>query len=179
MTRSQRNRQSPGRARRGTLSQPSHSTLQVSNEHHPMGMVRLGHALVSETDKSIAMNTCGTSRRKSRKHRPEHQWLMAKRRRLTRSGVRRYRWSHRKPPRAPTEPKSRGDTPPQELMLTNDGNRQQRHCARRVTMRWDRPTRPTQRKGRGHAQDIARERQQSPPHKRTRTPPRRSEGWNE
>ena len=46
-------------------------------------------------------------------------------------------------------------------------------------MRRDRPTRPTQRKGGGHAQDIARERQQSPPQKRTRPPPRRSEGWNE
>ena len=33
--------------------------------------------------------------------------------------------------------------------------------------------------GGGHAQDIARERQQSPPQKRTRLPPRRSEGWNE
>ena len=33
-------------------------------------------------------------------------------------------------------------------------------------------------KGGGHAQDIARERQQGPPPKRTRTPPRRSEGWN-
>ena len=39
--------------------------------------------------------------------------------------------------------------------------------------------RPTQRNGGGHAQDIARERQQSPPQKRTRPPPRRSEGWNE
>ena len=46
-------------------------------------------------------------------------------------------------------------------------------------MRRDRPKRPTQRKGGGHAQDIAREHQQSPPHKRIRTPPRRSEGWNE
>ena len=42
----------------------------------------------------------------------------------------------------------------------------------------DRQTRPTQRKGGGHTQDIAREHQQGPPHKRTRTPPRRSEGWN-
>ena len=127
----------------------------------------------------IAMNTCGTSRRKSMKHRPELQQHTAKWRRLTRSGVRRYRWSHRKSPRAPTEPNSWGDAPPQELTPTNDGNRQQRHCARGATMRRDRPTRPTQRKGGGHAQDIARERQQSPPHKRTRTPPRRSEGWNE
>ena len=44
-------------------------------------------------------------------------------------------------------------------------------------MRRDLPTRPTQRKGGGHAQDISRERQQSPPQKRTRPPPRRSEGW--
>ena len=125
------------------------------------------------------MNTCGTLRRKSIKRRPEHQRLAAKWRTLIRSGVRRYRWSHRNSPRAPTEPNSRGDAPPQELMLINDGNRQQRHCARGATMRRDRPTRLTQRKGGGHAQDIARERQQSPPHKRTRTPPRRSEGWNE
>ena len=38
--------------------------------------------------------------------------------------------------------------------------------------------RPMQRKGGGHAQDITRERQQGPPPKRTRTPPRRSEGRN-
>ena len=62
---------------------------------------------------------------------------------------------------------------------TNDGNRQQRHGARGATMRRDRSTRPTQRNGWGHAQDIARERQQSPLQKRTRPPPRRSEGWNE
>ena len=127
----------------------------------------------------IAMNTCGTSRSKSMKHRPDLQWHTANWRRLTRSGVRRYRWSHRKSTRAPTEPNACGDAPPQELTPTNDGNRQQRHCARGATMRWDRPTRPTQRKGGGHTQDIARERHQSPPHKRTRTPPRRSEGWNE
>ena len=46
-------------------------------------------------------------------------------------------------------------------------------------MRRDLTTRPTQRNGGGHAQDIARERQQSPPQKRTRPPPRRSEGRNE
>ena len=125
------------------------------------------------------MNTFGTSRRKSMKHRPELQLLTAKWRRLTRSGVRRYRWSQRKPPRAPTEPNPRGDAPLQELTLTKNGNRQQRHCARGATMRLERPTRPTQRKSGGQAQDKARERQQGPPHKRTRTPPRRSEGWNE
>ena len=46
-------------------------------------------------------------------------------------------------------------------------------------MRRDLITRPTQRNSGGHAQDIARERQQSPPQKRTRPPPRRSEGRNE
>ena len=40
-------------------------------------------------------------------------------------------------------------------------------------MRRDLTTRPTQRNGGGHAQDIARERRQSPPQKRTRPPPRR------
>ena len=35
--------------------------LQVSKEHHPMGMTSQGHAGVSETDKMIAMNTCGTA----------------------------------------------------------------------------------------------------------------------
>ena len=46
-------------------------------------------------------------------------------------------------------------------------------------MRRDRATRLTQRNGWGHAQDIAREHQQSPPQKQTRPPPRRSEGWIE
>ena len=46
-------------------------------------------------------------------------------------------------------------------------------------MRRDLTTRPTQRNGGGHTQDISRERQQSPPQKRTRPPPRRSEGRNE
>ena len=46
-------------------------------------------------------------------------------------------------------------------------------------MRRDRTMIPTQRNGGGHTQDIARERQQSPPQKRTMPPPRRSEGWNE
>ena len=39
--------------------------------------------------------------------------------------------------------------------------------------------RPTQINGGGHVQDIAKERQQSPPQKHTRLPPRRSEGRNE
>ena len=39
--------------------------MQVSKEHHPMGMTIQGHTGVSETDKIIAMNTCGTSRSKT------------------------------------------------------------------------------------------------------------------
>ena len=42
-------------------------------------------------------------------------------------------------------------------------------------MRRDLTTRPTQRNGGGHAQDKAKERQQSPLQKRTRPPPRRSD----
>ena len=62
----------------------------------------------------ITMNTCGTSRSKRMKHRPELQRHTANWRRLTRSGVRRYRWSHHKSPSAPTEPNAWGDAPPQE-----------------------------------------------------------------
>ena len=163
----------------GTVSQPSHSSRQVSKEHHPMGMTSQGHAKVSETDKMIAMNMCGTSRSKSMKHRPELQRHTANWRRLTRSGVRRYRWSHRKSPRAPTEPNTWGDAPSARAKRPPMTETVSRDTAREATMRRDRPMRPTQRKGGGHAQDIARERQQSPPQKRTRSPPRRSEGWNE
>ena len=85
--------------------------LQVSKEHHPMGRTSQGHAGVRETDKMIAMHTCGTYM----KHRPELQWHTAKWWRPTRSGVRRYRWSLRNSPRAPTEPNARGDAPLQKL----------------------------------------------------------------
>ena len=46
------------------------------------------------------------------KHRPELQRHTANWRRPTRSGVRRYRLSHRNSPRAPTEPNAWGDAPP-------------------------------------------------------------------
>ena len=46
-------------------------------------------------------------------------------------------------------------------------------------MRQELTRRPMQINGVGHARDIARERQQSPLQKRTRLPPRRSEGRNE
>ena len=143
-----------------------------------MGGTRKGHAGVSETDQKIAMNT-GGCRTVNIKHRPEHQRHPAKRRRPTRSGVRRYRWSHRNSPRAPTGP-TQGETPLRKSETrTKDGNRPERHGARGATMRRELTMRPTQINGGGHAQDIARERQQNPPQKRTRPPPRRSEGWNE
>ena len=46
------------------------------------------------------------------KHRPELQSHTVNRQRPTRSGVRRYRWSHRNTPRAPTEPNAWGEAPP-------------------------------------------------------------------
>ena len=57
-------------------------------------------------------------------------------------------------------------------IVSEDTAQEGRQCER------DRQTRPMQRKGGEHAQDIARERQQGPLPKWTRTPPRRSEGWN-
>ena len=156
-------------------SNQSHAT-QVSKKQPHTWVTRKGHAGVSETDQMIAMNTGGMSHSK---HRPEHQRHPAKSRRPTRSGVRRYRWSHRNSPRAPTGP-TQGETPLRKSETrTKDGNRPERQGARGATKRRELTRRPTQINGRGHAQDIARERQQSPPQKRTRLPPRRSEGWNE
>ena len=48
------------------------------------------------------------------KHWPELQWHTANWRRPTRSGVRRYRWSHRNSPRALTEPNAWRDAPLQK-----------------------------------------------------------------
>ena len=100
--------------------------------------MRYGNAGVRETDKLIAMETCRMSHRKNRKHRPELQSHMAKRRRPTRSGVRRYRWNHRNS-KGPYGTKHMGRTPHRiSEMCTNDGNRQQRHGARGATKRQDR-----------------------------------------
>ena len=164
-------------AEEDSKSNQVHAT-QVSKEQPLMVVTRKGHTGVSETDQKITMNTGGMSHSKT-KHRPEHQRHPAKWRRPTRSGVRLYWWSHRNPPRAPAGP-TQGETPLRKSETrTNDGNRQERQGARGATMRRDLTTRATQRNGRGQAQDKARERQQSPPQKRTRPPPRRSEGWNE
>ena len=53
----------------------------------------------------------------------------------TRSGVRRYRWSHREPHGLRRNP-THGEMPqPQEWLRAKDGNRQPRHGARGATMR--------------------------------------------
>ena len=153
--------------------------MQVSKEQPHPGVTRNGHAGVSETDQMIAMNTGGMPHGKQKKHRPELPRHPAKRRRPIRSGVRRYRWSHRNPPRAPMGPTPGETTLRKSEMRTKDGNHPERHGARGATMRWELTMRPTQINGGGHAQDIARECQQSPPQKRTGQPPRRSEGRNE
>ena len=71
---------------------------------------------------------------------------------------------------------TQGETPLRKSEpCTDDGNRQERHGARGATMRRELTRRLTQINGVGHARDIARERQQSPPQKRTRLPPRRSD----
>ena len=152
--------------------------MQVSKEQPHTGGTCNGHAVVSEIDQMIAMNRaeCRTVNRKHRAEQPRHP---AKRRRPIRSGVRRYRWSHRNSPRAPTGPMP-GETPIRKSETrTKDGNRPERHGARGATMQRELTMRPTQINGGGHGQDIARECQQSPPQKRTRLPPRRSEGRNE
>ena len=152
---------------------------QVSKEQPHTGVTRKGHAGVSETDQMIRHEYGPECRTVNRKHRPEHPRHPAKRRRPIRSGVRRYRWSHRNSPRAPTGP-TPGETPLRKSETrTKDGNHPERHGARGATMRRELTMRPTHINGGGHAQDIARERQQSPPQKRTRLPPRRSEGRNE
>ena len=99
--------------------------------------MRYGNAGVRETDKMIAMETCGMSHRKNRKHRPELQSHTANRRRPTRSGVRRYRWSHRNSPRVPMEPNAWGERPtayakraPMTETVSKDTEQEGRQCYR-------------------------------------------------
>ena len=155
-------------------SNQSHAT-QVSKEQPRTGVTRKGHAGVSETDQMIAMNTGGMSHSKQKTPTGAPK-APGKRSRPTRSGVRRYRWSHHNSPRASTGPTQGETTLRKSETRTKDGNRPERHGARGATMRRELTRRPTPINGGGHAQDIARERQQSPPQKRIRLPPRRSEG---
>ena len=153
-----------------------HAT-QVSKEQPLMGGTRKGHARVSETDQKIAMNTGGMSHSK---HKTPTGAPKAPGKKEETNQVR-CKAIEVEPPQLPKGPygtNARGDAPPQSKTRTKDGNRPERHGARGATMRWEQTMRPTQRNGRGYAQDRARERQQSPPQKRTRPPPRRSEGRN-
>ena len=79
-------------------------------------------------------------------------------------------------PWAPTEANAKGDTPLQEQPYAKDWDWQRRHGARGATMQTG-FTNETTAKWMAR-QDIAIELQKGPPHKRTRTPPRRSEGWS-
>ena len=133
--------------------------MQVSKEQPHTGVTRNGHAGASETDQMIAMNTGGMLHGKQKNTDRSTKGTRQKRRRPTRSGVRRYRWNHRNSPRAPTGP-TPGETPLRKSETrTKDGNHPERHGARGATMRRELTMRPTQINGRGHAQDIARERQ--------------------
>ena len=88
VTRSQRKWQESWKSsEEDSKSNQVHAT-QVSKEQPLMGGTRKGHAGVSETDQKIAMNTGGMShsKHKTPTRAPRHP---AKRRRLTRSGVRR------------------------------------------------------------------------------------------
>ena len=82
--------------------------LQVCKEHHPMGMTSQGNW---QNDRHEYVRNVA---QENMKRRPKLQWHTANWQRPTRSGVRRYRWSHRNSPRAPTEPNAWGDTPLQK-----------------------------------------------------------------
>ena len=141
--------------------------MQVSKEQPHTGVTRKGHAGVSETDQMIAMNTGGMPHGKQKTPTGAPKAPGKKEETIQ---VR---------CKAPTEPTPRETPLRKSETCTKDGNRPERHGARRATMRRELTRRPTQINGGGHAQDIARQRQQSPPQKRTRLPPRRSEGRNE
>ena len=132
---SQRKRQSPGSARRGTRRQPRNSSRQVSKYDNPTGLLRVGHVEVRETDKFIAMKTCGTSRRKSMKHRPELQVAHGKSAETDQARCEAIKVEPPRTPWAPTQPNAWGDAPPQEQPHAKDWYCQRRHGARGATLR--------------------------------------------
>ena len=147
-----------------------HAT-QVSKEQPLMGRTRKGHTGVSETDQKITMNTGGMSHSKQKTPTGAPKTPGKK----EETNQVRCKAISVEPPQLPKGPYGT-NAPPQSETPTKDGNRPERHGARGATMRREQTMRPTQRNGGGYAQDRARERQQSPPQKRTRPPPRRSEG---
>ena len=178
MTISQCKWQSPGIARRRTVSPTSH-TLRKCPRNNPIWGWR-----ARDTQESVKLTKwsprirakCRTVKYKTQTGAPMAPGKMAETNQVRCKAI------EVEPPQLPKVPhrtKRKGRRPPQSETRTNDGNRQERHGARGATMQRDLITRPTQRNGGGHAQDIARERQQSLPQKRTRPPPRRCEGRNE
>ena len=63
-----------------------------------------------------------------------HKWRTSRPQRLTRSGVRRYRWSHRESHGLRRNPTHRETPQPQERPRAKDGYHQRRHGARGATM---------------------------------------------
>ena len=154
-------------------------TSQVSKEQPHMGVTRKGHAGVTETDPMIAMNTGGKPHRKQKTPTGALK-EPGKKEETNQVRCKAVKVEPPQPPQRSLRDPTQGETPlPKSEMCTDDGNRQERHGARGATMRRELTRRQTQINGAGHARDIARERQQSPPQKRTRLPPRRNEGRNE
>ena len=84
------------------------------------------------------------------------KWRTPRPRRLNRTGVRRYRWSHSESHGLQRNP-SHGETPqPQERPRTKDGYRHRRHGMRGATRRTGSTNETDTKKGGGHAQDTAR-----------------------
>ena len=160
-------------AEEDSKSNQVHAT-QASKEQPLKGGTRNGHAGVSETDQKIAMNTGGMSHSKHR----TPTGAPGKKKKTNQVRCKAIEVEPQQLPKGSYGTNARGDAPPQSETRTKDGNRPERHGARGATMRREQTMRPMQRNGGGYAQDRGRERQQSPPQKRTRPPPRRSEGRN-
>ena len=168
-------RQSPGRARRGTISQLSHSSRKCPNSTTPQDILGWDtyNSVKLNNNRQEYLQKCLQARSGNTNLSPKGR--TARLQRLTRSGVRQYMWSHREP-HGPQRNPTHGETPlckSNRTERTETASKEGRHCER------DLQTRPTQRKGGRHAQDRTIERHQDPPQKRTRTPSKRSEGWNE
>ena len=132
------NDKSPGRARRRTVSPTSHTPRKCPRNNPIRGW------RARDTQESVKLTKWSPwiraeRRTVNRKHRPEHQRHPAKRRRPTRSGVRRYKWSHRNSHKGPygTQPKGRRPSAkakraPKMVTVRKDTVQEGRQCARSV-----------------------------------------------
>ena len=135
VTISQSYRQSPGSARREPKGNPVTQHGMDPNSTTPLDILGWDMHKSVKLMKQSAWILTESRAGKSRKHRPEPQGRMSRLRRRTRSGVRRYRWSHHEPHGLRRNP-THGETPqPQERPRAKDGYRQRRHGARGATMR--------------------------------------------